>query len=129
MAEKAFDLAACPAHAVGRVEGGWLPPHRYIGTRVANCSGLKREYGSGAIEEARIHMNEWGSPGPLVAAYRVTCVKWCQGRSLRCRPPIRVKKGVYRENPACEGLPFAVDVQLHTFFGLPLGDANLPCDG
>ena len=107
---------------------GWLLPHRYIATGVDNYSGIEREYANTAIEEAKFQMNEWGSPGPLVAAYRVTCVKRCPDIPLRCGPPIRVKKGVYRENPACEGSPFAVDVRTYTFFGLPLGNVPLACD-
>lgn len=119
-------LAVLALFAVLRV--GWLVPHRYIESGVDGYSGLRKEYARGAIEQARMNMNEWGSPGPLVAAYRVTCVKRCPGRPLRCGPPIRVKKGVYRENPACEGSPFAVDVRLYTFFSLPLGNADLPCE-
>lgn len=63
-----------------------------------------------------------------MAALRVADVRRCPGRPLRCGPAIRVREGVHRENPACEGSPFAVDVQTHTFFGLPAGDADLPCD-
>ena len=113
---------------VGVLRVGWPLPHRYIESGVDGYSGLKEEYASSAIELARMNMKEWGKPGPLVAAYRVTCVKRCPGRPLRCGPPIRIKKGVYRENPACEGSPFAVHVRLYTFFGLPLGNENLTCD-
>ena len=69
------------------------------------------------------------TPGSLVAAYRVTDVRRCPGRPIQCGPAIRVREGVYRENPACEGSPFAVDVQTYTFFGVPFGSADLPCEG
>lgn len=39
-----------------------------------------------------------------------------------------VRKGVYRENPACEGNPFRVDVRTYTLFGVPWGEADLPRD-
>jgi hypothetical protein len=95
---------------------------------VDDYRGIEREYAASAVEQAKVQNNEWGNPGPLVAAYRVTDVRRCPGRPVRCGPAIRVRKGVYRENPECEGSPFAVDVKTYTFFGIPLGDADLPCD-
>ena len=50
------------------------------------------------------------------------------GASRTVGPAIRVRKGVYRENPECEGSPFAVDVQTYTSFGITMGDADLPYD-
>jgi hypothetical protein len=107
---------------------GWVLPHRLIETGVDGYSGIEREYAKTAIEMAQIQDNEWGNPGPLIAAYRVTDVRRCPGRPIRCGPAIRLGKGVYRENPECEGSPYAVDVQTYTFFGIPSGDADLPCE-
>jgi len=107
---------------------GWALPHRHIETGVDDYRGIEREYAASAVEQAKVQNNEWGNPGPLVAAYRVTDVRRCPGRPVRCGPAIRVRKGAYRENPECEGSPFAVDVKSYTFFGIPLGDADLPCD-
>jgi hypothetical protein len=108
---------------------GWLVPHRHIESEVDGYSGLQKRYASFAVEDAKVRVREWGSLRPPVAAYRVTCVERCPGRPLRCGPPIEIREGVYRENPACEGSPFAVDVRLYTFFGLPAGNANLRCEG
>src|SRR5918997_6946071 len=82
---------------------GWLLPHHYIGTGLDVYSGPEKRYASFAIEDAKLRMSELGSLGPPVAAYRVTCVERCPGRPLRCKPPIRIREGVYRENRTCEG--------------------------
>jgi hypothetical protein len=108
---------------------GWALPHRHIGTGLDDYRGLARRYAETTVELAKVQNNEWGNPGPLVAAYRVTDVRRCPGRPIQCGPAIRVREGVYRENPACEGSPFAVDVQTYTFFGVPFGSADLPCEG
>lgn len=107
---------------------GWVLPHRHIETGVEDYDGIEKKYAASAVEQAKIQNNEWGNPGPLVAAYRVTDVRRCPERPVRCGLAIRVREGVYRENSACEGSPFAVDVQTHTFFGIHLGDADLSCD-
>jgi hypothetical protein len=107
---------------------GWVLPQRLIETGVDEYSGIERRYAKTAVEEAKVEDREWGSSGALNAAYRVTEVRRCPGRPIRCGPAIRVRKGVYRENPECEGSPFAVDMQTYTFFGIPSGDANLPCE-
>lgn len=116
--------------ALGAVLGaGWVLPHQFIGTGLDDYRGVEKEYAAGAVEQAKLQDSEWGNPGPLVAAYRVTEVRRCPGRPIRCGPAIRVGEGVERENPECEGNPFAVDVQTYTLFGLPFGDADLPCYG
>jgi hypothetical protein len=108
---------------------GWALSHRHIDNGLDDYRGIERRYAQTAVSLAKVQNNEWGSPGLLITAYRVTDVRRCPGRPIRCGPAIRVRKGVYRENPACEGSPFTVDVQTYTFFGIPSGSADLPCEG
>ncbi len=105
---------------------GWLLLHQYIGTGVDNYSGLQVRIRKRCHRRDKDHTNERGNSGPLVAAYRVTGVKRCPWRPPGCEPSIGVKKGVCRENPACEGSPFAVDVQPHTFSGFPWATRTYP---
>jgi len=117
-------LALCAAFAAGCAS-----PGRDIPDGVGDYSGVEKEYARTAIEQAKLQDAEWGGPGPLITAYWVTDVRRCPGIPVRCGPAIRVREGVFRENPECEGNPFTVDVETHTFFGIPLGSADLPCDG
>jgi|SRR5215216_4480426 hypothetical protein len=108
---------------------GWTLPHRHIETGLDDYRGIERRYAETAVELTKVQNNEWGNPAPPIAAYRVTDVRRCPERPIRCGPAIRVREGVYRENPECEGSPFAVDVQTYTLFGVPFGSADLPCEG
>ena len=122
-------LAALPVLILCAVLwAGWALTDRYIETGVGDYRGIEKRYANTAVELARVQTSEWGGSTFPVAAYRVTDIRRCPGRPLRCGPDIRVRKGVYRDNPACEGSPFAVDVETHTLFGIPSGDADLPCD-
>ncbi len=117
-------LALCAMLVAGCSSSG-----RQLGDGVDDYSGVEKEYARAAIEEAKLQDNEWGGPGPLITAYRVTDVRRCPGIPVRCGPAIRVRKGLFKENPSCEGNPFTVDVQTYTFLDIPLGSADLPCEG
>jgi hypothetical protein len=52
-----------------------------------------------------------GWSGHLITAYRVTDVGCCTGRPRGFGLGIYLRKGVYRDNPSCEGNPVRVAVQ------------------
>ena len=108
---------------------GWVLPQRLIGNGVDGYAGPEKPYASNAIDEAKSLMSEGLNPGGiLVSAYRVTRVMRCPEYPIRCGPPT-LKNGVYYENPACEGKPFAVEVQTYTIFAVPSGKVGVNCGG
>ena len=100
----------------------WLQLQLPIRTGVDGYSGIERAYARDAIYKTK------APAGLLARSYRVTRLERCPQHPPTCGPPIR-RDGTLRENPSCEGEPFAAEVEMSTIFGLPFGKVSINCGG